>query len=77
MPRFDVTLTSVYQQVSAVENVMSVKSGIGKRLTYNDVNGAVGETDTLTTTRTQIFQNEVKPTWAKGEGLVVTIDEAG
>jgi len=75
MARVEKILTDSYQQVAAGAMVLTIKEGIGKPLTYNDANSAVAEAVTVATDKTQILQNEGKPTWAKGAGITVIIDE--
>jgi len=82
MARSEITLTAVYQEVSTVAMVMTVKEGLGELIQYNDVNSDTASAKETIDARTQIVQNEAKSTWVKTNAkgvaakVIVIIDEA-
>lgn len=75
MSRSEVILTDTFQQIAAGKMVMTVKKGLRKQLTVNDVDSDVGAYITQTTDGQQLIQEESKATWAKGVDITVIVDE--
>lgn len=79
MARTKIELTSAYQQISAGVCVIRIKEvgDSGGVIGLNDAAGDATAMFDLAIPGEQYAQTEAKPTYAKGEGIVVIVDEAG
>lgn len=78
MPRTTVTLTAAWQSLAVSPAVVTVRSAApGAQLALNDAEDSA--TAMLVTARPgdQFVQSETKNTFAKGDGIVVTVDAQG
>lgn len=80
MARTSVTLTGAWQQIAAGECVVRVTStGVSAlaKISLNQAASDVAALEDLTSPGAQYAQTEAKPVFAKGVGVVVTVDTAG
>jgi hypothetical protein len=79
MARTVKTLTAAWQQVSAGACVVQVQDlpARGRTLSLNETATDVGALNDSPKQGDQYAQNEAKATFAKGDGFVIIVDEAG
>lgn len=77
MARVEITLTAAYQQIAAVQNTLTVKSNAPRTTLFvNDASSDVAAHKVRPEPNYQLVQTSATPTFAKGEGIVIIVDEA-
>ncbi len=79
MARNVVNLTDTWQQVATAQCVIRTREvpPRGRALSINEAADDATAMADITAPGDQYVQNEAKPTFAKGEGITITVDTAG
>lgn len=78
MPRTQVTLTDTYQVIATRRCVITVQAVPGARaLSLNQTASDLTALRDVVSSGDQFAQNETKDTYAKGEGIILVIDQEG